>query len=448
MNRPNAPHGDGDMITILLVDDIAETRESVKKLLAFEPDFKVIGSVGSGHDGIAMAKELRPNIIIMDINMPDMDGIQATAAITQAVPTAAVIMMSVNTDLDYMRRAMLAGARNFLSKPVDPDELYNTIRSVYNEHKRIADKYREIEQNPLIAAQLQAAGNRNAEGAGNRAGNVIVVYSPQGGVGCTTIATNLASGLMKENVRVLLVDADLQFGDVGVFLNLQSQTTMTDLLADADTIDIELFESVLTSHDSGLKVLLGPSRPEYAEEIQSRSGAVSQILQKIVNHYDYIVIDTARHMDELLLSLLDLATKIILVGTPTLASVKNIRFVLDLFDRLDYPQDKIMLVLNRMHDERQKSGRVTIPSEIIEKHLKRHVEAKIPVAEMVVLSAVNKGVPVIASDKDKSKSPIRELIELAEHVNTVLMPTGEGDAAPHDDKRSRTGTGIRLPFGR
>ncbi|MBC7813565.1 MAG: response regulator [Burkholderiales bacterium] len=447
MNRPNAPHGAGDMITILLVDDIAETRESVKKLLAFEPDFKVIGSVGSGHDGIAMAKELKPNIIIMDINMPDMDGIQATAAITQAVPTAAVIMMSVNTDLDYMRRAMLAGARNFLSKPVDPDELYNTIRSVYNEHKRIADKYREIEQNPLIAAQLQAASQRGAEGAGNRAGNIIVVYSPQGGAGCTTIATNLASGLMKENVRVLLVDADLQFGDVGVFLNLQSQTNVTDLLADADTIDIELFESVLATHDSGLKVLLGPSRPEHAEEVQARSGAISQILQKITNHYDYIVIDTARHMDELLLSLLDLATKIILVGTPTLASVKNIRFVLDLFDRLDYGQDKIMLVLNRMHDERQKSGRVTIPSEIIEKHLKRHVEAKIPVAETVVLSAVNKGVPVIASDKDKSKSPIKELIELAEHVNTVLMPASE-EAAPAEDKRSRSGTGIRLPFGR
>lgn len=435
------PPGEGDIITILLVDDIAETRESVKKLLAFEPDFKVIGSVGTGHDGIAMAKELKPNIIIMDINMPDMDGIQATAAITQAVPTVAVIMMSVNTDLDYMRRAMLAGARNFLSKPVDPDELYNTIRSVYNEHKRIADKYRVLEDPRL--AEMQAA--QKAEALGGRAGHIIVVYSPQGGAGSTTIATNLASGLMKEGTRVLLVDADLQFGDVGVFLNLQSPSTLVDVVAEADDLDIELFESIVATHGSGLKVLLGPSRPEFAEEVQARASSVSAVIQKIAGNYDFVVVDTARHMDELLLALLDVATKIILVGTPTLSAVKNIRFVLDLFDRLDYPQDKIMLVLNRMHDERQR-GRVTIPSEIIEKHLKRHVEARIPVDERVVLAAVNKGVPVIASDRDKSKSPIKELIELAEHVRTVLKGDNEDAPTADDEKKSRGG--IRLPFGR
>src|SRR5215213_8795574 len=126
----NTP-GEGDVITVLLVDDIPETRENIKKLLAFESDFKVIGSVGTGREAVAQAHELRPDIVIMDINMPDMDGIQATSEITKALPTAAVIMMSVQNDPDYLRKAMLAGARNFLTKPILPDELYNTIRTVH-----------------------------------------------------------------------------------------------------------------------------------------------------------------------------------------------------------------------------------------------------------------------------------------------------------------------------
>ena len=109
----------GDEIKILLVDDIAETRESIKKLLAFESDFKVVGSASNGREGVELAKELRPDIIIMDINMPDMDGLEAASLVTKAVPTAGVIMMSVQNDSDYLNKAMLAGARFFLSKPVN-----------------------------------------------------------------------------------------------------------------------------------------------------------------------------------------------------------------------------------------------------------------------------------------------------------------------------------------
>ena len=122
---------------MLIVDDIPETRENIKKLLAFEDEFRVVGSVGTGREALRSTLETRPDIVIMDINMPDMDGIQATNEITKAVPTAAVIMMSVQTDADYMRKAMQAGARQFLGKPIDPDELYSTIRSVYKNYEPI-----------------------------------------------------------------------------------------------------------------------------------------------------------------------------------------------------------------------------------------------------------------------------------------------------------------------
>lgn len=437
MNKPGAQGQDGEIITILLVDDIPETRENIKKLLAFEPDFKVIGSVGTGREGVEMAKQEKPNIIIMDINMPDMDGIQATTLITESVPTAAVIMMSVQNDSDYLRRAMLAGARNFLTKPVLPDELYNTIRTVHVRNKPLAAQYRQIQQQAPVDTRAKAEGTKN------RAGHIVVVYSPQGGAGCTTIATNLASGLMKEGIRVLLVDADLQFGDVGLYLNMQSQSTLVDLVGNVDDLDTELFDNIVVTHDSGLKVLLGPARPEYAEVVQSNPTSVAQILEKISGNYDFIVVDTSHQLDEPLLALMDVATKIILVATPTLAAAKNSRFVMELFEKLSYPPDKTMLVLNRVpHDRNQK--RFTISTEQIEKFLKRPVEIEIPLDELTVLSAVHKGVPVIAQ-RDRSKSPVKEFVELSDIVHEKLMGSQtEDEAAPDDAQKRKSGIGLRL----
>ena len=110
-----------DKINVLIVDDIPETRENVRKLLQFEPDVKVIGHAGSGEEAISMAKEMRPDVVLMDINMPDADGIMASQTITTTVPETQVIIMSVQSEADYIRRAMLAGARDFLMKPFSGD---------------------------------------------------------------------------------------------------------------------------------------------------------------------------------------------------------------------------------------------------------------------------------------------------------------------------------------
>ncbi|MFN8451108.1 MAG: response regulator [Anaerolineae bacterium] len=421
-----------NVIQVLIVDDIQETRENIKKLLSFEEEFKVVGSVGTGREALKVTLETRPDIVIMDINMPDMDGIQATNEITKAVPTAAVIMMSVQTDADYMRKAMQAGARQFLGKPIDPDELYSTIRSVYKNYEPIRRQAMAMQDLPM---EVRKAKPLSTEGGEIRAGNIIVVYSPQGGVGCTTIATNLAAGLMRKGIKVLLIDADLQFGDVGVFLKLQSQSTLADLVHKIDDLDTDFFDSVVATHESGLKVLLGPQRPEFAEEVEGVPTAVARIIEKIASSYDFIIVDTSRRIDEQLLSLTDVATRVLLVATPTLAAVKNTRFVIDLFDRLNYPPDKSALVLNRVEDERSRS-RVTIPTDVIEKHLKKTTVAKIPFNEQVILSAVNKGVPAVAS-RDRSKSPIKELIDFSDYVFTSLMSASSDELEEDEDKKNK-----------
>src|SRR5689334_15063896 len=120
-----------DQIRVLIVDDIPETRDHLTKLLGFEPDMSVVGAAGSGREAIDMAASLSPDVVLMDINMPDMDGITATEQLSTRVPTASVAMMSVQGEADYLRRSMLAGAREFLVKPFSSDELSASIRQVY-----------------------------------------------------------------------------------------------------------------------------------------------------------------------------------------------------------------------------------------------------------------------------------------------------------------------------
>lgn len=439
----NKPSGPISVIQVLIVDDIPETRENIKKLLAFEEqEFKVVGSVGTGRDAIKAAMETKPDIVIMDINMPDMDGIQATSEITKRLPTAAVIMMSVQTDTDYMRKAMQAGARQFLGKPIDPDELYSTIRGVYRSYEAIRKQAATIMDLPVTVSKPQPMPGE----AGVRPGHVLVVYSAQGGSGVTTIATNLASALMRKNVKVLLIDADLQFGDVGVFLKLQSQSTMLDLVGKIDDLDTDFFDSVVATHESGLKVLLGPLRPEFAEDVEAVPGAVARVIEKVAGAYDYVVVDTSHRLDESLLSLTDIASRVLLVATPTLAGIKNAKFIFDLFDKLSYGPEKTMLVLNKLEDERTRQ-RVTIATEQIERFLKRQAFIKIPDAEREVLGAVMKGVPVVAS-RDRSKSPVKELMEMADQLSATLSPSADEAHAEDAAKAGKKPGGLTGLRGR
>jgi pilus assembly protein CpaE len=293
------------VITVLLVDDIPETREGVKTLLSFERDLKVVGTASNGREGLMLARELMPDVILMDINMPDIDGLQATTQIINYAPRTRVIIMSAQDDPRYVRQAMLAGAKAFLNKPPSSDELYNTIRAVY----------KQIPPQKAILSRSNHSPDSDTVNE-NRAGHIIAVYSPQGGAGCTTIATNLASGLMRDSVKVLLVDANLQFGDVGVYLNLQPVTTLVDLVEGIEDIDTDYFENALVTHSSGLKVLMGPTRLDLAEKVSANPEALAAILRKIRWSYDFIVVDTSLHLDEMTLSVLDLATQILLVSTP------------------------------------------------------------------------------------------------------------------------------------
>jgi len=176
-------------ISLLIVDDVADTRSNLAKLLQFETDMQVVGSVGSGREGIARARELRPDVVLMDINLPDIDGISAAEAITRELPGTAVVMLSIQGDTDYLRRAMQAGAREFLTKPFSGDELMTVIRRV--------DALEAGRRNlPVVPVPVVTAPTGRTEGC-----QVLAVFSPKGGVGCSTVAVNLAVTLKQSTTQ-------------------------------------------------------------------------------------------------------------------------------------------------------------------------------------------------------------------------------------------------------
>ena len=118
-------------IRILFVDDHPVVREGIRICLSRHPRLEIVGEATDGHEAIARAKALRPDIILMDINVPGLNGMEATAAIRKLVPTARVLALTAHDRGEYAQRIVAAGARGYVLKDASPQELVSAIETVH-----------------------------------------------------------------------------------------------------------------------------------------------------------------------------------------------------------------------------------------------------------------------------------------------------------------------------
>ena len=123
--------GKVSMIRLVLVDDQATVRQGLKMRLLLEPDISVVGEASSGTDALTLVQQLRPDVVLMDVEMPDMDGITATTALQSIVPQSATVMLSIHSDNITRARAQSAGAKACVEKMGSTEELLSAIRQAY-----------------------------------------------------------------------------------------------------------------------------------------------------------------------------------------------------------------------------------------------------------------------------------------------------------------------------
>jgi pilus assembly protein CpaE len=404
------------MIKVLIVDDIPETRDHLSRLLGLEREIDVAGTASSGEEAIQMAMDLRPDVIVMDINMPGMDGIATAEIISQRLPYSPVIMMSVHGEAEHLKRAMLAGAREFLVKPFSGDEFATSIKRV---HERELVRREQIQATREAASPTSTSGDDNVEEH-----QVIAVFSPKGGAGRTTIATNLALALRREtDQRVALVDANLQFGDVGVLLNLNPKNrSMLDAVEGGEP-DRDILESVMIDHSTGIRVLLAPPSPEGADLVTS--AFLRKMIDMLRETNDWVVVDLPSGLNDHSLGVLDAADQILVVAALEITTIKNVRLFLEVADQLDYERSKLRLVINRS-DAAQ-----GIRIGDVEASIRRPIDGSIVSDGRLAVLAVNRGVPFVISHPESPLS--RDITALARTI------AGAGSTVSKTDKSAKRG---------
>lgn len=118
------------MIHILLADDHAMVRQGFRLILAAQPDMEIVGEAGTGREAVELAERLHPDILVMDVAMPELNGIEATRRIAGSSPRTRVLALSMHKDSVYVREILRAGARGYLLKDSIDSDLVNAVRAV------------------------------------------------------------------------------------------------------------------------------------------------------------------------------------------------------------------------------------------------------------------------------------------------------------------------------
>ncbi|MDS0525885.1 response regulator [Clostridium sp. SHJSY1] len=361
-------------IRILIADDIKETINVIKKILSLDKEtFEVVGEAGNGEEVLKLIPNVKPDVVLMDINMPILNGLEATEKITMEYPSVMVIIMSVQAENEYLKKAMFHGAKEYIIKPFDHDVLINTIITTY-------EKYKE--------RQVKFTHNLDVM----RDTKVIAFFSSKGGVGKSVLSLNTAIVLSKEyDKKVLLIDMDLQFGDISILVNQYNQKTILHAVEDGQIDSYENMKPYLYKYNENFDILFAPGKPESAEYITKE--AIENIMNLAKNQYDVVIVDTGINFNDNTLYILDIAQNILMISTMEIVALKNTKLGLGVMDSLEYDKDKVKLVINRFNTN------YGISKKEVEEAFKGGVFAFIPDEEKNVAISVNKGLPLCDTNK-------------------------------------------------
>jgi pilus assembly protein CpaE len=266
---------------LLIVSGNRSVTDRFERLIQVFDTIELSSSVTTAQDGVITVREAKPDVVLVDVNLPDMDGIQLTEIIRRDNPDIQVIVLAKDKLGDVVLNAMRSGASDFLTYEVPLEELRLSVHRAGE--LAVAEKKKR-------GSYEQGRGTTEEEGAKDeKKGKVIAVYSPKGGTGATTLAVNLAVALHGTETTVGLVDGDLQYGDVGLLVNEVPPLSILDLVSRIYELDSAMVEDVMVLHKtSGIHILTAPPRPEFAEKVsEAHFSIILDNLRQIFDYHQY-----------------------------------------------------------------------------------------------------------------------------------------------------------------
>ena len=277
-----------------------------------------------------------------------------------------VVVMTTGSPNGFVRRVFESGADDILTLP-EPTE-------------RIA-----------FALEKAVARRRGAAVASGIAlAPMICVLGPKGGTGKTLVSTNLSVSLALTGHKVALVDLDLQFGDIGLSLGLRPDKTIHDLARSGGSLDSDKLDAYLVRHESGLNVLMAPTRPDQASAVTV--DFLRDVFTTLRSMCDYVVVDTPPGFTPEVIAAIDLSSDVCIVGMLDSLSLKNTKLGLETLELMGYDAAHITLVLNRA------DTRVGITLEDVDAIIGRSPEVFIPSDRQIPIS-VNDGTPIVIQEE-------------------------------------------------
>ena len=337
-------------------------------------------------------ERLRPSAVIVALGpQPDAE-LRFVQRVAREFPQTSVICASRDSSPDQILRSLRAGAREFLRLPVRAEE----FATVY---QRTAE---------FCAVQPAPPKKR---------GRVISVFSSKGGTGTTFIATNVAAALHKPAV---LLDLNLQAGDLGLFLGVEPKFSIADLIENRERVDDQLLRSYLTPHSETLSLLAAPREADSADDIEAEH--VFEVLEILREHHDYVVVDPQHTFDSITLAALDQSDEILLVLTLDIPAIRSTQRALQIFDRLGYPRHKLHIVVNRF------SKQIDLDLRQVERFLGERVAGYVQSDYKTAVNSINLGQPLVDSEPQS---------KIATELRQIAARFGAGAPLPVPDTRRR-----------
>lgn len=351
-----------DFISVAIIDSDPESVLALRGIIQKIEGAKIIVESDNLTMGFDTVLRNKPNIVIINISEKPDWALTIVEKIANQIKDTMIFVSSDKTSLDVAVKAMRAGAREFLSRPINSEELTMAFEKATN----------------FLLSHSSGSGS----------GQIYTVFSNKGGIGKTTIATNLAVSLQElTGKRVALIDLNLQLGDVTTFLDVQPSYDISYIVKNINRVDEAFLLSSMERYaDYDFYILADPPYAEQAEDISSEQ--INTLLTVLKSVFDYVIIDTTSSFDSKTLAALDIADRILLVSMVNLPCIRNTQRCLDLFNRLNYPKEKIHLIINRYVP----TDEITV--EDVEDTLEQPVFWKIPNNYFTVMAAINRGVPI------------------------------------------------------